>query len=155
MTLEPRSGLAVVGSYTYPYEADLAKALLDSHGIEAFVLDEFQIRMRWHLSQALGGVKVAVRPDDEARAHELLSTDYSAEVESIPEAALPGSPDELCRYCGSQNVTFSRELSRVSTRTLVGGFLTWFFGPIFPFRMMREDWRCLDCRKNWMRERRA
>ena len=55
-----QSGLEIVGNFWYIHEAELAKALLQSEGIPAWVLDEHQIRMRWHLAAALGGVKVAV-----------------------------------------------------------------------------------------------
>jgi len=48
----------------YPHEADVAKVLLESREVPAWVLDDLQVRTRWYLSNALGGVEVAVHPDD-------------------------------------------------------------------------------------------
>ena len=58
-----QSGLAFVGSYMYPHEADVAKVLLESREVPAWVLDDLLLRTRCYLSNALGGVEVAVHPD--------------------------------------------------------------------------------------------
>ena len=58
MEIEHQGGMAIVGRYTYPHEADLARAILELNDIEAWVLDVHQVQTRWHLSAALGGVKV-------------------------------------------------------------------------------------------------
>jgi hypothetical protein len=63
-----QSGLEIVGNFYRASEALLAQSFLESEGIQAWVFDETQIRMQWHLAAALGGVKVAVRPGDAVRA---------------------------------------------------------------------------------------
>jgi len=96
--------LEVVGTYRFPHEAQVARGVLEAFGIPAWVIDETQIRLRWYLGNALGGVKVAVRAADASTARELLSGDHSAALESIPETHLPPAPDEVCPRCGSASL---------------------------------------------------
>src|ERR1700683_3807092 len=53
-------------------EALLAKSILESAGIEAFLGDQNIVRMDWFLSNALGGVKLRVREEDVEVATALL-----------------------------------------------------------------------------------
>ena len=66
------------------FDATLAKNLLDSAGIESFLLDEQMGRLIPSYISAFGAgaVKVAVRPTDEGESLEVLS----ASRESLPEA---------------------------------------------------------------------
>jgi hypothetical protein len=96
-----QSGLAVVASFAYLHEADVAKALLDAHGITAWILDEHQIQLRWYLAGAFGGVKVAVDPQQATRAREILREDQSDALREIPEQGLPTDPVERCPQCGA------------------------------------------------------
>jgi len=144
-----QSGLSVVRSFLYLHEADIAKALLDSYGIEAFILDEHQIRQRWHLGVALGGVKLAVAPECAYRARQVLEDDHSEALEDIEEQALPAHEDELCPRCGGAQ-TRSRE-----ARTFPGP-LQWleslaflFIGVLAPRRRVRVSRQCVACTHTW------
>ena len=53
-------------------EALLAKGGLESAGIECFFDDDNIVRMDWFISNAVGGIKLLVRPDDFAAANEIL-----------------------------------------------------------------------------------
>ena len=57
--------------FTLP-EALLGKSILDSAGIQSYLIDENTIRMDWLYSNALGGIKLQVRETDAAAAAELL-----------------------------------------------------------------------------------
>ncbi len=57
--------------FTLP-EALLAKSILDSAGIQSYLIDENTIRMDWFYSNALGGIKLQVREADATAAAELL-----------------------------------------------------------------------------------
>ncbi|MDX1634234.1 MAG: DUF2007 domain-containing protein [Marinobacter sp.] len=63
--------------YSLPYEAHLDRARLESEGITAVIADEHTIAMQWMLSDALGGVRLRVQPDDLARAERILAEDRS------------------------------------------------------------------------------
>ena len=58
-TLEFRD-LVTIRSYWGLLEAEMAKGLLDSAGIEAFLFDDNMVRMDWFNANALGGVKLRV-----------------------------------------------------------------------------------------------
>ena len=57
--------------FTLP-EALLAQSILDSAGIQSYLVDENTIRMDWFYSNALGGIKLQVRETDAAAAAGLL-----------------------------------------------------------------------------------
>lgn len=144
-----QSGLAVVGSFLYLHEADVARALLDSYGIETWVLDEHQIRQRWHLAGPLGGVKVAVAPEHASRARSLLEQDHSEALEDLEEQRLPAHPDELCPRCQQPAVA-----ERVHPQA--PGPLQWLtvlafvpLGVLVPRRRVVVERRCGACTHVW------
>ena len=101
-----QAGFEIVGSYRFSHEAELARAALDAAEIRAWVFDEAQIRMRWYLGDALGGIKVAVRREDAADARAFLERDFSVALRNVPESHLPPAPEEVCPACGGD--TFMR-----------------------------------------------
>lgn len=90
----------VVGRFSFPHEAQIARASLEAAGIPAFIADEHTINMNWLYSHALGGVRVMVAPEHEGVAREILATDYSADVD---EAF--GIEEPACPECGATSVT--------------------------------------------------
>jgi hypothetical protein len=138
--------LEVVASYDFPYEADLARALLEAHDIPAWVVDALQVQQRWAIARAIGGVKVAVRRDDVERSRALLAEDHSAKLAALPESQLPAAPDETCPRCGSP-------ASRSSRKRLWPGWLSFFlsFAVTAPIRRTRVDYECGRCRSRWSR----
>ena len=149
MFTKNQSGLAVVGRFSFIHEADLAKALLESEGIDSWLLDEHQIRHRWHLGAALGGVKLAVAPEDGPRAVELLAEDRSASLADIEEQALPMHPTEACPRCGGV------PNDEVTTQKLPGP-IQWavslvflVFGALVPRRRFTTTRHCGECGLDW------
>jgi hypothetical protein len=82
--------------------------VVEAFGIPGWVLDETQIRFRWYLGDALGGVKLVVRTADAATARELLSGDHSGALENTAEAHLPPAPEEVCPRCGAASLDITR-----------------------------------------------
>jgi len=70
-----RFQLVVVGTTAKLQEADVLRAALATHGIEAFVLEERTSSLLSHMAVAIhpGGVPVAVHRRDVRRAREVLS----------------------------------------------------------------------------------
>jgi len=130
----------VVATFTYPWEAELARSLLVSEGVAAVLADANLVRLDWFVAQAVGGVKVLVVPEEAERAAEVL-----AARESLPEIGLateedaPGEP--LCPGCGSSNLAFERW----SRAGFVGSLL--LFG--FPVPIPHPRWRCSRCQAVW------
>ena len=132
--------LEIVGTFRFPHQAALAKTTLGAFGVDAWVLDETQIRMRWFMGLALGGVKVAVRAEDADTAREILAGDHSADLAHVPEANLPPAPDELCRYCGADSL--APESAHTSKAVLLSIFSA-AVGALWPHD--RTRWRCRSC----------
>jgi hypothetical protein len=59
-------------------EAQLAKGLLESAGIEAFLFDDNMVRLDWFNANALGGVKLRVDADKVEEATRILEENVSA-----------------------------------------------------------------------------
>lgn len=97
-----------VARYTSLHEAGIAQGLLESAGIRSTLDNETMVGMLWHLSNAIGGVRVRVSPADEEAARALLAEGSdSAELaeperneaaaESDEEPAADDEPTESAR----------------------------------------------------------
>jgi Putative prokaryotic signal transducing protein len=64
--------LVTIRSYWGLLEAEMAKGLLDSAGIESFLFDDNIVRMDWFNAIALGGVKLLVDPQNVDAANHIL-----------------------------------------------------------------------------------
>jgi hypothetical protein len=64
--------LVTIETFSSPWEAQLARACLEAEGIDAVIADEHFFRLYGALSNALGGVRLQVRPEQADRAAELL-----------------------------------------------------------------------------------
>lgn len=145
--------LIVLQAYGNPQEAEFARGLLESHGIDVFLADEHVARMGTYMP--IGGVKLQVREDDLNEAREILqgalSGSLMADEDILAEASgeiweetpldsdttAEESPAEpACPICGGQ-----RSESVVDpARSLLGVLL---FG--IPFLIWRGKRRCQIC----------
>ena len=126
--------LVTVSRYSFPYEAHLARALLESEGIPAFVADEHTINMQWLYSDAMGGVRLQVPEDWAQQAWDVLAEDREQVLEEQQE-----SDKDLCSYCGSADT----EYHQIGRRW---AFLV-FLGIHFPLFPVRHGLRCRTCGK--------
>lgn len=63
-----------VREYTLLHEAGVAQGILESAGIESLLDNEATVGILTHMSNAIGGVRIRVRPADLEAARALLST---------------------------------------------------------------------------------
>ena len=126
----------VVGRYSFPHEAQIARASLESAGLNAVVADEHTINANWLYSQALGGVKVLVPAAQVEEAKELLSRDFSDDVD-----AQFGQDLENCPVCDSQN-------HEIYTKGKLPTFVV-FILMGFPLFFYQHGLRCKDCGEFW------
>src|SRR5436305_14637278 len=76
-------------------EANLARNYLESVGIPAFIADEQTVGIAWHLTIALGGVKLQVADEIATEARTALAERHTATAESTDEAeTASATPDE-------------------------------------------------------------
>ena len=120
--------------FSFPYEAHIARAKLESEGIPAVVADEHTINMQWLYSDALGGVKVQVPESLLACAQEILAHDDS-------EVVVEQEGEDLlcCPVCGSEQA----ELQIRGRRPAFFVFAVLQF-PFWPFR---RQVKCEACGK--------
>jgi hypothetical protein len=144
-----QSGLEVVGTFWFLHEADIAKAMLESDGIPAWVLDQNTIRTDWLLTGALGNVKLAVSPEDAERAHELLSADHSAALASAAEHGLPAHPEERCPACGSAAVAARSVQALPGVRQWLVTLISLAVGLVVPRRRFVTERFCATCDHRW------
>ena len=153
MLSQQQSGLVVVKSCFFLHEADVARALLDSHGIEAWILNEHHIRQLWHMAGALGGFKLAVAPECAYRARQVLAEDYSEVVEELADEDAQRAPDadgdERCPRCGGA-ASRSAAQSAPGTREIAESLL-WVMtlGLLVPRRRFQVACRCAVCGHAW------
>ena len=89
----------VVASFSFPHEAQIARASLESAGVQAIVADEHTISIQWLYSNALGGVKVLVAEEHLNLARSILNTNFAATVEE------EFSQNQIaCQECGSSDI---------------------------------------------------
>lgn len=125
--------LITIASYSFPIEANIAKASLEAAGIPVVIGDEYTINMDWLYSNALGGVRIKVPGPYADMAREILSQDYShLLVEQFGEDI-----EARCSRCGSKNVT-------QQTKGKKPAFMV-FLLLGFPIFFYQHGMRCRDC----------
>lgn len=148
--------LEVIASFPTPVLASMARSMLESEGIDAYLQDE-------HLSSVTGGnvffpTKLQVRAGDAERARELLAEQIDPdEVEQAAADAARRAPPEdsdgfvepdqtksfvqRCPACGSDLV----DQAPFSAKTLLASLL--LVG--LPLFFMRPPLHCRTCDHTW------
>lgn len=62
--------MTTIANFTTPEEAHLFRMYLADREIPAFLFDEHVVQLFWHLSQAMGGVRLVVSDTDAPTARE-------------------------------------------------------------------------------------
>ncbi len=120
-------------------EALLAKGILDSAGIECFLVDENMIRMNWFISNLLGGIRLQVNRDDVEEAVTLLSepTPEGFDIEGLGKYEQP-----QCPRCGSVDIAHHAGLDKRFALPAL-----WLAGIPIPVR--RIERKCQSCGAKW------
>jgi hypothetical protein len=85
--------LVTLESFENAMQAHLVKNHLESAGIRAVLADEFAATMYWHLSGAMGGIKLQVAESELERAEQILEALEQAHRSQEPEAQLAHGKD--------------------------------------------------------------
>jgi DNA-directed RNA polymerase subunit RPC12/RpoP len=130
--------IVTVARYETPWEAHVARGLLESEGVPATIADEHLVGANFALSYAVGGVKLKVSTDDLVRARAVLA-DLQRGVYEDALAEELGEAVDACPQCGSRRFEDVRAWSDIALVVLLCGF----FEALFPAR--RAARRCRDC----------
>jgi hypothetical protein len=109
--------LVTVETFTSPWEAQLARAALEAEGIDAVIADEHFLRLYGALTGTLGGVRLQVRPEDAARATDLLRNRRPflyvvKEEDGLPELDEPEEEPEALVTVGRFYTPWEAHLAR-------------------------------------------
>lgn len=136
--------MKTIATFSKPEEAHLLRMRLEDVGLRAFVCDEHMVQLDWFYSNAIGGVRVQVFPEDESAAEEFLAADPGVPggnvVEKVP-----------CPFCGSTSTALDDSVRNVAYLAV------WFFpllvvlGPPLYLMLRRRSpgYNCNDCRRAW------
>ncbi|MBD2194136.1 MULTISPECIES: putative signal transducing protein [Calothrix] len=78
------NNFVTVATYSNSLEANLAKQLLEAEGISSYLANESTVDLAWHLTVAVGWIKLQVHEQDAAQAKFILGSS-NLEVESAAE----------------------------------------------------------------------
>lgn len=121
-----------IATFSFPYEAHIARAKLESEGIPAFVADEHTINMQWLYSTAMGGVRLQVSKKFVEEALTVLNQDTSRDL-----IEQEGFDTTSCKNCSSTNTEFYLIGKRLA-------FLV-FLGVNFPLYPTQSGIKCNEC----------
>jgi len=110
--------------------AQLLCGRLGAEGIEGFIPDENMANQTWHLSRALGGIRVQVRQGDLERARQILAEPGALELdaEAVPEKRPNGLHEDDDGTIGPGDRAAYRAM-RVALVSL------WLMGLIHPYSL--------------------
>lgn len=119
-------------------DALLAWSILDSTGMESFLIDEITIRMDWLWSNLLGGIKICVRAEDAEDAVQVLKLEIPEKF-NVDESGEFEQP--RCPKCKSLEISFENFNKPV---TYACTFLL-----NLPIQVGRQRWKCQSCGYVW------
>ncbi|NAR99351.1 DUF2007 domain-containing protein [Acinetobacter haemolyticus] len=126
----------IVKSFSFPYEAQIAKTQLEAAGIPAQIENEHTINMNWLYSNALGGVRLLVPNAYEDEAKMILTQDFS----ELLEQEFEGEKD-CCPQCGSYDIeVYIKGKKPAYLLFLLIGF------PLFSYT---SGYKCQQCQYFW------
>jgi hypothetical protein len=119
-------------------EAIVARSLLQSAGIAAYLRDENLVRLEWQISNFIGGIRLQVERADEAAAVEVLSQPIP---DTVPFDEHAEFAQPLCPRCDSTDITFQGSSREVALASLI--LLS------VPLPLGRKTWLCNACGARW------
>jgi hypothetical protein len=132
--------LVTVRRYRDLTEAFVGRSLLESAGIEAWVADEYLVRMNWFLSNSVGGVRLQVDESDGAAALEILEMPVPPTIQYGQEESYV---QPTCPKCGLTEITLGDGTER--GRSLVALYVL-----AVPVPPREAAWHCEACGAQWV-----
>ncbi len=128
----------IVATFDNPVAAEMAKNLLESHGLLAMLADEETVAIAWQLSSAVGGIKLLVPAASLGRAEYLLDHKAAPPVsdEEIA-AAVAASPEIAAELAGAAEPFDDTATDREVDRILKATVFAMLFFPIQLYTLVR------------------
>ncbi|MEO2061155.1 MAG: DUF2007 domain-containing protein [Mesonia sp.] len=131
-----KENLVKIATYQFSSEAQIFKGRLEAEEIKVYMADQYTIDTDPLVSNAIGGVKLLVAAEDEARAKEVL--------EELSEYSLDDQGHQLhCPNCDSTKIDYFTNVNDVkSFLAFIFNFLLFGLYPIYT----KYEYRCEDCK---------
>ncbi len=121
--------LVILQTFDNYFNANIQLTRLRAAGIECYLKDEYTVTIDPLLSNAIGGIKLLVRKNEEHRIRKILR-----EMNSSADKQL------LCPHCGSHKFNL---VPKRSTQNLLTAITTWLFSA---YAVSVENvYQCIDC----------
>lgn len=105
--------LVTIRTFDNYFLANITLTKLHSAGVECYLKDEYTVTIDPILSNAIGGIKLVVKKEDEATTIQLLK-EYDAEY----------MKSASCPKCGSNNFTY---ITKPGATNYLTAIFTWIF----------------------------
>ncbi len=130
--------MIVLKRYGQSYLAHLDRAKLADEGIETIMRDDSIVSLMPYLSNAFGGIKLLVYPEDAERANKILEINEFDLLKNVFDSRI--DPQRVCPHCGSVDV--------IQQKSLWSGilFLILFF---IPLAIPTNGYLCEACAYKW------
>lgn len=123
-----------IATFQYSSEAQITKGRLEADGIEVFLRDNITIDTDPLVSNAIGGVKLKVRTEDEKTAREILKSIKMYVIDN------DGNPIS-CPSCSQNHIEL---FSTITNFKSLVHFVIGFISGTLPFST-RYQYKCEDC----------
>lgn len=123
-----------IARFPYSSEAQIIKGRLETEGIQVFLKDNITIDTDPLVSQAIGGIKLKVLAEDEAKAREILGSIKAYSVNDDGEPI-------VCPNCGNSHIALYSTIK--DFKSLIS-FIIGFISGTLPFST-RHQYKCEDC----------
>lgn len=121
--------LVILQTFDNFFNANIQLTRLRAAGIECYLKDEYIVTIDPFLSNAIGGIKLMVRKNEEHKVRKLLS-----ELNASADSNL------LCPQCGSHKFVL---VPKRSTENMLTAITTWLFSA---YAVSAENvYQCTDC----------
>lgn len=128
-------------------EANIVENVLNEEGIETRMQDENTVTANWLWSNAIGGIKLQIKVEDETVAEDILNRlaeQNAKEQETIgfyESTEGLDAQNRICIHCGSKNT----KQVLLDKKWSLGSILA--FG--FPIFFQSKKWHCFHCGKKF------
>lgn len=100
------------GNYPTPIDAQMALAHLEAHGITAAVYDA-ELANSWVYTNALGGVRLMVAPEDLEAARKILAQDEPVDATAVADEDVISDAAPYCPRCHGKDIETREDTGKI------------------------------------------
>ncbi len=126
--------------YNESIEANIALTKLQANDVPCFLTNEQMNNLLWHMTFAMGGIRLMVQEEDFEKANRILSIDP---IQITNES----NGEIVCPNCRSNNINYGSLKSKPSLFGLILSLLFFLPAPI-----TKKGYHCFNCELDFEKE---